>query len=193
MLIDTRGVLVDPRIVAAVRPAIEGRPMPKVHGIVVHQTDSSTASSTLSQYTRPRSNGAHFLVDKDGTIYQTASVHKQTSHVGMLKSRCIATRTCPPTEFRAISHMNVRDLSRHEEAKPWPQRYPSNHDAIDVELVGRFLPDQIRYEAVTSAQNASLRWLVNALAIALGVPLHEVFRHPDLSYKEPSEAETAAW
>jgi len=89
--------------------------------------------------------------------------------------------------------MNVRDLSRHEDAKAWPQRYPSNRDAIGIELVGRFLPDQARYESVGPEQNASLKWLVHTLAIALGVPLHEVFRHPDLSYKQPSEAKTATW
>jgi hypothetical protein len=47
MLIDTRGVLADPRIVSAIRPGIEGAAMPTVHGIVVHQTHSATAGSTL--------------------------------------------------------------------------------------------------------------------------------------------------
>jgi hypothetical protein len=116
-----------------------------------------------------------------------------SSHVGKLKSRCVVTRTCSASEFRTISRMHIRDLARHEDAKPWPQRYPSNHDAIGIELVGRFIASQGRYETVTVAQNASLQWLIHTLAIGLGVPLHEVFRHPELSYKEPTEAETAAW
>ena len=29
-------------------------------------------------------NGAHFLIDRDGAVYQTASMHKKTWHVGKL-------------------------------------------------------------------------------------------------------------
>ena len=107
MLIDSAGVIAHPRIRPAIKHAIERQPMPKVHGIVVHQTDSSTASSTLAQYAQLRSNGAHFLTDKDGTIYQTASVHRQTCHVGLLKSRCLATRMCSPQEFRSLSKLKI--------------------------------------------------------------------------------------
>jgi N-acetyl-anhydromuramyl-L-alanine amidase AmpD len=57
--------------------------MTHVQGIIVHQTGSPTARSTLNGYGVARANGAHFLIDKDGTIYQTASVLKQTAHVGM--------------------------------------------------------------------------------------------------------------
>jgi N-acetyl-anhydromuramyl-L-alanine amidase AmpD len=193
MYIDATGVVADARVRRAIKPAIEGRPMPTVHGIIVHQTDSASAASTLGQYTRPGSNGAHFLIDKDGTVYQTASVLKQTRHVGILKSRCISTRMCSASEFKAASKLKIHDLSRREQAKPWPQRFPSNQDAIGIELVGKFLPATGKYESVTAAQSASLRWLVRELTIELGVPAHEVFRHPEVSYKQISEAESAKW
>lgn len=49
------------------------------------------------------------------------------------------------------------------------------------------------YEAVTSAQNLSLQWLVGELAQTLQVPSSEVFRHPEVSRKSPTEASTANW
>jgi hypothetical protein len=67
--------------------------MPHIQGIIVHQTGSPTARSTLNS-DGPRANGAHFLIDKDGTIYQTASLLKQTAHVGRLRARCIARSIC---------------------------------------------------------------------------------------------------
>src|ERR1035437_8490823 len=48
----------------------------------------ANAQSALSSYNNPSANGTHFLIDKDGTIYQTASVFQQTWHVGKLRSRC---------------------------------------------------------------------------------------------------------
>ena len=49
------------------------------------------------------------------------------------------------------------------------------------------------YEMVTDAQNNSLSWLVRELAATLKLPVTEVFRHPTVSRKNPSEASTAKW
>jgi N-acetyl-anhydromuramyl-L-alanine amidase AmpD len=168
-------------------------------GIIVHQTGSPTARSTLNGYGVARANGAHFLIDKDGTIYQTASVLKQTAHVGSLRSRCIATRMCSRTETQALLRMGARERNRHEMGKQVPDRYPSNEDSIGIEIVGQAFPlnetrsERQTYEAVTTEQNTSLKWLVHALATTLGVPMTEVFRHPVVSQKNMSEAATATW
>lgn len=69
--------------------------MPVVHGVIVHQTDASTAASSLAAY-KIRAIGVHFLIDKDGTIYQTAAVTKRVSHVGKLRARCLAEHRCAP-------------------------------------------------------------------------------------------------
>ena len=172
--------------------------MTHVQGIVVHQTGSSTAQSTLNSYARP-ANGAHFLIDKDGTIYQTASLLERTFHVGKLRARCVARSSCSPTETQALLTMSPTARNRHEMKKRVPDRYPSNDDSIGIELVGQAFPlnepnsDKRTYEAVTTQQNASLKWLVNNLAMQLGVPMTEIFRHPTVSQKNVSEAATAAW
>lgn len=191
--IDRNGHVLHPRIILAISPHIEHGTMPVVHGIVVHQTASPTSQSSLNGYARAGAAGAHFLIDKDGTIYQTASVFRKTWHVGLLKSRCLTEHRCTPAEFRAVSGMKIRALSSHEFKKAWPDRYPSNGDALGIELVGQFMAAQKQFEAATAPQNAALKWLIQEVVRTLNVPMAEIFRHPDISYKQPSEAASAQW
>ncbi len=196
--IDADGMIVDARVKAARSIGLEHGDMKAVHGIIVHQTDAPTAKSTLDSYKRAGANGAHILIDKDGTIYQTASVHKRTQHVGALKARCIVENRCTPVEIKAYSKFDPEGMHKREMAKSVPDRYPSNNDSIGIELVGKSAPSPTDpkiaiYEVVTDAQNKSLAWLTTMLGSALGVSMKEVFRHPDVSRKQASEASTAKW
>jgi hypothetical protein len=100
-----------------------------------------------------------------------------------------------------------------EMTKSVPGRYPSNTDSIGIELVGksslppgvmppagatpqavkRFIDERSVYEKATGAQNASLRWIVQQLCATLSIPGTEVHRHPEVSRKNPTEAESAVW
>ena len=82
---------------------------------------------------------------------------------------------------------------KSESSKTWPNRYPGNEDSIGIELVGKFDAATKTYETVTSEQNGSLRWLVGELSITLKLLATEVFRHPTVSYKEPTEALSEKW
>lgn len=193
------------RVKVKIFSKIERGPLKTVNGIVVHQTDGSTAESAFHHYTDKGETGAHFLIEKDGTIYQTASLFRRTNHVGKLRSRCFETHTCSPVELKTVAPMErqgrYKDVSRHEHRKKWPERYPSNYDSIGIELVGRSYEkeglgpkdDRVAYEAVTEQQNASLRWLVAELLATFGVSAHEVYRHPVVSRKNKTEARTAQW
>ncbi len=197
MQIDKDGHVVDQRVKQEIRPLLERGAMPVVAGIIVHQTDASTAQSSLDTY-KTRPIGAHFLIDKDGTIYQTAAVTQRVNHVGKLRARCIAEHSCGPKETAEIAHMTPSARNRHEMEKNAPTRYPSNIDSIGIELVGKSTPatrpgQPALYESVTAAQNASLAWLVTGLSDALKIKTTEIFRHPTASQKTPSEAETARW
>ncbi|MEK6353293.1 MAG: peptidoglycan recognition family protein [Burkholderia cenocepacia] len=169
--------------------------MAKVNGIVVHQTDGTTANSTFNSYVKSGANGAHFLIDKSGAIYQTASVYKRTNHVGLLKSRCLMDRRCSPSEFKRMSDMagKYAELSRVEYGKTFPDRYPGNADSIGIEIVGRMDRETKVYEIVNAEQNDSLRWLVKELCETLGVSFSEVYKHPEVSHKMETEAGTAKW
>lgn len=194
LLISKSGIVDAERVKVKIFPGLERTPMLKVNGIVVHQTNSSTSGSTFAHYQKAGAHGAHFLIDKDGTIYQTASVYKRTNHVGWLKSRCLETRQCAPAEFRDAQRIKgIKKLSAYEHKKESPARYPGNNDSIGIEVVGREIGKVEGYEAVNEAQNRSLRWLVRELAETLGVSMREVHKHPDISYKKQSEARSAKW
>jgi N-acetyl-anhydromuramyl-L-alanine amidase AmpD len=202
--IDSLGRVIHPRVKLSIIPNIEIKPMRAINGIIIHQTDSPTVQSTLNSYHGEKRLGAHFLIDKDGTIYQTSSIYKTTNHVGKkLKIRCLAEHRCSPIEFHKLKTMKWSELTGYgridEIMKRYPERYPTNADSIGIELVGEALPreesDESKrvYETVTDEQNASLKWLVFELTVALGLPMKEIFRHPTVTYKNLTEAATAKW
>ena len=200
LVIDAAGVVQDPRVKQKISPNIERGPMSHVNGIIVHQTDGATAQSALDSYKKVGANGAHFLIDKDGTTYQTASVLKQAQHVGNLKSRCIAQMSCSPTEVAALKGKGAgAGIGGVEKKKAWPARYPGNTDSIGIEIVGQALPlnepdrDKRSYEDLTAAQQKSFTWLLDGLRAALNVPLAEVFTHPTVSWKNKTEGTGAKW
>lgn len=86
----------------------------------------------------------------------------------------------------------INALDAHERAKKYPARYPVNSDSIGIELVGKHLDDKT-YESVTVAQNTSLQWLAGELFRLFTLTANDVYRHPDVSYKNPGEAGTAQW
>jgi N-acetyl-anhydromuramyl-L-alanine amidase AmpD len=180
------GKVLNPRIVQKIFPSIEKGAMPIAHGIIVHQTNSATAAATFNSYL-DGGNGAHFLIEKDGTIYQTARVDRKTWHVGKLNERCALELTCKPAKW------NPHATHLAELKKPWPQRFPSNDDSMGIELVGEQNKTTKIYVVVTEQQNKSLEWLIQELQSTLYVSATEVFRHPTVSQKNATEASTAVW
>ncbi|MDM0032871.1 peptidoglycan recognition family protein [Variovorax sp. J22P271] len=208
LYIDRVGIVDAERIKVKIFPLIERGTLGAVNGIVVHQTGGSTAMSSFNSYSKMdrnggAPNGAHFLIEKDGQIYQTASLFRVTNHVGFLQSRCVITQKCTPTELKRSmalerikgNNAKARAVHSNEERKKWPERYPSNADAIGIELVGEaqgkegkevFLP-------VTAQQTSSLQWLIRELVETFNVSMQEVYRHPSIGRKNESEARTATW
>ncbi|MDA8453846.1 N-acetylmuramoyl-L-alanine amidase [Acidovorax sp. GBBC 3334] len=192
---------------------IERGRMVQVQGIVVHQTNSSSEKSVFNSYQNPKANGAHFLIAKDGTIYQTASLLFKTNHVGRLRSRCLAEKRCAPADIAMQARAGYQQIHDSEMSKSVPARYPSNADSIGIEIVGvaippapgsipsslqgrsreRYIEEHSTYEAVNGPQKMSLQYLIDELAQFLSIPKTEVHRHPDVSYKNRTEASTASW
>lgn len=172
--------------------------MDKVNGIVVHQTGGSTAESAFNSYQSAGANGAHFLIDKEGKIYQTASLFKVTNHVGNIRSRCYMEKKCTPSEISTIRPFlnKYKKLSHLEQKKSYPERYPANFDSLGIEIVGKPVSgegENAIYETVNDAQNSALKWLIYELSDTLKISMSEVFRHPEVSYKVKTEAGTAKW
>ena len=198
--VDKQGYIFNGRVRRAPRPQIERGDLRRITGIIVHQTGGSSGASSLSSYTKRNATGAHFLIDKDGIIYQTASLFRQTWHVGRLRARCVAEYRCTPTELQILKRFSPRTEHRMEMAKRVPQRYPSNEDSVGIEIVGAVVAgkgqnpaEQGIYETVNAQQNASLRWLIAELTSTFRIPMTEIFRHPVVSRKNPTEAASASW
>jgi N-acetyl-anhydromuramyl-L-alanine amidase AmpD len=138
------------------------------------------------------------LIDKEGAIYQTASLHKVANHVGKMQSRCMETLACSPVYLQAAKKAyktGATALTRHEIRKSFPNRYPSNFDSIGIELVGDAIGPEGKeiFESVADAQNLSLRWLTLELAHTFKVEMQAIYRHPVIGRKNATEASNAKW
>lgn len=193
-----KGTLVDPAIEVKLHASIEHGSLDGVKAVVLHRTDSSSATSTLAAYAGGKQTGAHFLIDKSGKIYQTARVDQVCWHVGILLARCQVEHGCDPQELKTIASLmhakglgfgtRAKNLSRHELGKAYPQRYPSNHDSLGIEVVGLFQPTQKAFEAPTPEQLKSVKYLVDILVKQFGLNLlGDVYAHGAIARKEVSE------
>lgn len=196
--VDKDGMLVDARVVRRRFSTIEHRSLKGVHAIVVHQTGAATSDHTFNSY-RSGGNGAHFLIDKNGQIYQTASLKSRCYHVGrLIKAKCltISKNNCGSAEMAKALAMSwtkqIKAIDEIERAKSYPHRYPVNSDSVGIEIVGEATGTK-SYETVTPQQNASLRWLIGELYTQFGLTSDNVYRHPEVSYKNPDEASSATW
>jgi hypothetical protein len=91
------GLILDPRVTVKLCPLLDHGPLPVIHAVIMHQTGGATAASSLGKYTDRTSTdhtGAHFLLDKDGTMYQTLQINRRCAHVAPIKSRCLAEMRC---------------------------------------------------------------------------------------------------
>jgi len=197
-----------------------GRLTHVIRGIVVHQTNTLTADKTFTGYTGLKANGAHFLIDIDGTIYQTASLFDQANHVGAIKARCLYEMTCPKVELEAgLKDWNERPWlnkgtersHNNEKGKAFPIRFPKNEDSIGIECQGMawiynkngekaedqnqnrklLAGEYYDFDPLTIEQKESLKWLILFLSEKLSVPFTEIYRHPEIAFKERAEAISA--
>lgn len=158
--------------------------------IVLHSTDSSTATSTLETWKRS-TYGTHFLIDKDGTIYQCASLHKYTQHVGKIRSKAKETGNWSEKEKKYIVGLgwNPEALSNYEKTKSYPNRYPINSDSIGIEVVGKYDDKTKRYPNATKKQLESLEHLVIALLELLSIDKTDIYAHAKIAYKDTNMTE----
>ena len=204
--LDCQGLVHDSRVKLEIIPAIAHGPLMAIHAIVVHQTMSPTAESTLNQYRHIGGNGAHFLIDKDGTMYQTVPLARKCQHVGKITSRCYQEHRCVPAQLKFFETEDrrtnlsgergiwAREVYQIEKRKPYPVRYPMNEDSIGIEIVSQYLGGKDEsYEVPTDQQQRSLHWLVPALLSTLSLKQTDVFRHYPISIKRKGEARDARW
>ena len=143
------------------------------------------------------------MIDKKGAIYQTAHLNKKTYHVGKIRSRCYEKKICSKSDLKAVTSLlfakgksysaRIKAVHNLEKSKPYPERFPLNEDSIGIEIVGNYDDKTKTYEAIKPSQNTSLTWLIDELSNHFSFSKADIYRHPEVSYKMPSEAKTATW
>jgi N-acetyl-anhydromuramyl-L-alanine amidase AmpD len=83
-------------------------------------------------------------------------------------------------------------IDSNERRKSYPNRYPVNSDSIGIEIVGKHI-NKSYFETVTYNQNESLKTLLKILHQIFNTDESDIYTHPEVSYKHPGEASTAAW
>lgn len=197
-----QGLLIDTKVTHKIFSGIEQGPLRAVNALVIHQTGASTAESTFNSYTKG-GHGAHFLIDRKGLIYQTARLTQRAYHVGKIKSKCFETKTCSQAQLQQATQIlfqknqpystRLNNLHAIESGKPYPDRFPLNTDSLGIEIVGAYDTITKQYEAISPFQNSSLKWLVHELFTHFKITSADIYRHPEVSYKMPSEASSAKW
>lgn len=183
--VDNTGYLTDAGITRRPMAVLEHGTLQGPHAIVMHRTGGANAASALSAFAS--GTGTHFLIDKDGTIYQTASLQQKTHHVGKIRSRCDAEDTCAPGDQQALNALGFAPKPIHdrEKVKPYPERFPMNEDSIGIEVVSRHAANG--WETPTPQQQASIGRLVGILQQQYGLGDRDVYEHDIISYKTQGE------
>lgn len=200
MLRIEKGKVFSPKIKQKIYTQLGKGAMPKINGIIVHQTFTTNAQQSFNSFAQGN-KGTHFLIAKDGTIYQTALLSQKLNHVGPIKLRCAveAHRKSVCTKEHTKAYNSKKSYAKksiyEQKTRNVPNRYPANKDSLGIELVGKAYGGKNHevYEKVTEAQNASLKWLVEELRKVFAIPASEVFTHPQVSRKNVTEASTAKW
>ncbi|MCD9088150.1 N-acetylmuramoyl-L-alanine amidase [Stenotrophomonas sp. SY1] len=165
---------------------LEGGPLRGPIAIVMHRTAGSTVESALAAY-RSSGYGTHFTIDKDGAIYQTASLKQFTRHVGTIAPRCIREGTCVGDEERKLNLLSYKGKHDHEIRKTYPARYPINEDSIGIEVVARHIPQEARWDPATGHQQESVSRLIAVLFKEFNITSSDTYEHDKISYKTLGE------
>ena len=181
------GYLIDPDITKKSIPALEKGPLKDINAVVMHRTEGSSAQGAFNSF--KTGTGTHFLIDKDGTIYQTASLNEHTQHVGKIRGRCMEEGNCSKEEkaFFDKTGWNPKAIHDHEKAKPYPERFPMNSDSVGIEVVGSYNAKTKTWDAPTPEQTASINKLVGMLQKEYGLNDKDVYKHDAISYKTQGE------
>lgn len=213
------GQVLSPRVQHKFIPNIIREPLTQpITGLIIHETGGDDRFGTFNHWaTDPKHNGAHFLIERDGQIFQTVPVDRKANHAGLTKSRCLVQVTyCAPfgqemNQFHkdfakwknAGGIANRAGLNESEKAKSYRYRYPINSDSLGIELVGAsrdplsgkgaYWAADAKYDEFTPEQQEALTWLVGQLRELYGIREDMVLKHNVTGVKAFSEAWSADW
>lgn len=165
---------------------LENGPLRGPVAIVMHRTAGSTVQSAMAAY-RSSGFGTHFTIDKDGAIFQTASLKLFTRHVGTIAPRCLREGTCLADEEVKLNSLSYKGKHDHERKKIYPARYPINEDSIGIEVVARHIAHEARWDPPTGHQQESISRLIAILFKEFSITSSDVYEHDKIAHKTLGE------
>jgi len=196
-MFNKEGWATHPSITVEEKAAIQHGSMAAVRAIVLHRTGSSSGKSVLNAWNNKK-EGTHFLIDEKGKIFQCASLKTKCWHVGKLYSKCRQVNSCDEADLQIINNIlhgkgswgqKFRLVTSHELNKPYPERYPHNHDSLGIEVVGVLGKKSNIYEDANAAQLTSLFTLIDALSTKYGFNLEDLYAHGQVAHKDSKNSE----
>ena len=194
--------------------AAEKGALERINGIVLHRTASGKMQKTKDILDGLKKNGTHFLIDRDGTIYQAASLLNATQHVGPIRAKFKIDKNLVKSKdyhngyddlwkdgqavpiWTNSTEYNQRRIGVffRESYKPYPHRYVYNRDSIGIEVVASYDSNPKKqtsplWESTTKEQLASIRHLVNLLKSLYNLSDEDVYKHNVIAYKTDNEAD----
>lgn len=162
--------------------------MPAVHAIILHRTGGSSLSAAIASF-RKSGIGTHFIIDKDGTIRQTANTNKYAYHIGKIRARCMEEGTCSPEEAKKIKGFGWAPTKIHnnEKVKKYPARYPLNTDSLGIEVVSKYNTATKIWDPATPQQKTAINYLVKKLQATFNLTDKDIYEHDKISYKTAGE------
>ena len=167
----------------------------QVKAIVLHRTDSATAMQAINSFLG-NGIGTHFLIDKDGTIYQCASLYKWTRHIGDIKAKDLEINGKDSADYSKYKNKTYSQVSKIEQTgKQYPNRYPINKDSIGIEVVGKCYNDKEekikvslnytqyngKWEKSTQQQKDSTKQLADILKDIYNMTNDDIYGHGEIS------------
>jgi peptidoglycan/xylan/chitin deacetylase (PgdA/CDA1 family) len=162
-------------------------------GIVLHTT-RGTLQATLNEFQRPQNTSAHYVIDRNGQIYQLVPEGLGAYHASCGGSRSVCLPSCPLCEgpdgkFLEPYLQSVGIELVNDGQLPHPETYTG---LIYEDYLMSF---GYRYwEDFPEAQLQSLIILVNDIRARWGIPLDLVVGHYRINYKtDPGPALNISW
>ncbi len=144
-------------------PALEsGRPHmnKKIIALILHRSVSSNYPGGWMK-SKTKIKGAHFYVDKDGTVYQTASLNISVAHIYASSSKQMYA------EYFGIL---------------------KNSNTIGIEVIGNYIDSQ--WEALTNKQIEATSLLVAQIKGEFSLTNNNIYPHEKVQRKTKGEGQT---
>ena len=162
-------------------------------GIVLHAT-RGTLTATLSEFQRPLNTSVHYIIDRNGQIYQMVPEGLGAFHASCAGSRSVCIPTCPLCEspdgtFLEPYLQSIGIELVNDGQLPHPETYTG---LIYEDYLMSF---GYRYwEDFPEAQLQALILLVNDIRARYGIPLDLVVGHYRINSKtDPGPALNISW